>query len=303
MSERHERRWPVYQGTGIELHRFRCDPCSVMWRRTNIIRDWEIVVFPWVGVEIRQEGFDPVIATPNTATIYGAGSAYTRCQLDPVGDVASFIVIDRPLLREMIAGFDPDGASRERALIPFDRAPLDSDVFYRQYTLVRMLERGEVVDPIALDETLYGLAERVLRRGYERLGTRRPGRTDTRAAHAEAAREACRFMTRHWNEPLGLEGIAAHVHCSAYHFARLFKRETGMSVHAYLSKLRLCVGLTRVADAGGRLTALALELGYSSHSHFTTAFRKEFGVTPSEAASVNADEQFRESRGARADVA
>ena len=45
--------------------------------------------------------------------------------------------------------------------------------------------------------------------------------------------------------------------------------------------MRLRTALERAADPGADLTDLALDLGYSSHSHFTAAFRKAFGVTPS----------------------
>jgi AraC-like DNA-binding protein len=46
-------------------------------------------------------------------------------------------------------------------------------------------------------------------------------------------------------------------------------------------RLRLRASLERLAAGAVDLTALALELGFSSHSHFTDSFRKEFGCTPS----------------------
>jgi AraC family transcriptional regulator len=53
-------------------------------------------------------------------------------------------------------------------------------------------------------------------------------------------------------------------------------------VHRYLTQLRLRASLDRLADGADDLTALALDLGFSSHSHFADAFRREFGKTPSE---------------------
>jgi AraC-like DNA-binding protein len=54
-----------------------------------------------------------------------------------------------------------------------------------------------------------------------------------------------------------------------------------MPIHRYLTRLRLRAALERLAGGVHDLTALALEIGFSSHSHFTDVFRREFGRTPS----------------------
>ena len=54
-----------------------------------------------------------------------------------------------------------------------------------------------------------------------------------------------------------------------------------MGVHAYRAKLRLRASLELLEAGAVDLSALAGDLGYSSHSHFSAAFRREFGVTPS----------------------
>jgi AraC-like DNA-binding protein len=55
-----------------------------------------------------------------------------------------------------------------------------------------------------------------------------------------------------------------------------------MPIHRYLTLLRLRASLDRLAEGASNLTALALEFGFSSHSHFADAFRREFGRTPSD---------------------
>jgi AraC-like DNA-binding protein len=49
---------------------------------------------------------------------------------------------------------------------------------------------------------------------------------------------------------------------------------------AYRNDVRLRLSLEAVLE-GGDLSQIALESGFSSHSHFTAAFRAHFGVTPS----------------------
>ena len=82
-------------------------------------------------------------------------------------------------------------------------------------------------------------------------------------------------------QPISLDDVSRAVHASPFHFARIFQERTGVPVHRYLTRLRLRAALERVAAGESDLTRLALELGFSSHSHFTDAFRREFGRAPS----------------------
>jgi len=79
-----------------------------------------------------------------------------------------------------------------------------------------------------------------------------------------------------------LEDIARAVHSSTFQLARVFHRETGLALHQYRTRLRLRAALERLVESETDLTALALDLGFSSHSHFTSAFHRAFGLTPSE---------------------
>jgi len=66
-----------------------------------------------------------------------------------------------------------------------------------------------------------------------------------------------------------------------FHLARMFRSRTGFSLHAYRNQLRLRAALERLRDPGVDLIDIALDLGFSSHSHFTETFRRSFGKTPS----------------------
>ena len=62
--------------------------------------------------------------------------------------------------------------------------------------------------------------------------------------------------------------------------ARVFREETGFSLHGYRTQLRLRLALDALA-AGREIGELAHDLGFASHSHFTDSFRRVFGVAPS----------------------
>lgn len=62
-------------------------------------------------------------------------------------------------------------------------------------------------------------------------------------------------------------------------FTRAFRRETGMSFAVWCQNARLMEAITRLAT-GAQVTAVALDVGYSSPSAFTAMFRRMFGVPP-----------------------
>ncbi len=93
--------------------------------------------------------------------------------------------------------------------------------------------------------------------------------------------------------PLKLDDIAQTVGLSPFHLCRVFRRTTGRTLHQYRTALRLRIALDRIGDPGIDLAGLSLELGYSSHSHFTAAFRKEFGVSPSKIRGKERADQLR----------
>lgn len=100
---------------------------------------------------------------------------------------------------------------------------------------------------------------------------------------ADAVTMAQAILAANYEKAVSLEAIAEAVELSPYHLCRSFKRETGVHMHQYLNRLRLRAALEHVAEPRLALVDIAHDHGFSSHSHFAAAFRKEFRVTPSEA--------------------
>jgi AraC-like DNA-binding protein len=85
------------------------------------------------------------------------------------------------------------------------------------------------------------------------------------------------------NTRLTLDDLCAELRCSPFHLCRTFRAVEGLTVTEYRHQLRLRAAVDRLLSAPVKgLTSLALDLGYSSHSHFTLAFRQTFAVTPSQ---------------------
>jgi AraC family transcriptional regulator len=81
-------------------------------------------------------------------------------------------------------------------------------------------------------------------------------------------------------EPRSLTSIAAQLDVSPAYLTDLFRRHEGLSIARYQRRLRLSRALVELPDTED-IAALALELGFSSHAHFSTAFRATYGETPS----------------------
>lgn len=77
-----------------------------------------------------------------------------------------------------------------------------------------------------------------------------------------------------------LDSVSARVGISPFHLARVFHARTGFSIHQYLLRVRMARALLALGDGETSLSRLALTLGFCSHSHFATTFRRHFGVSP-----------------------
>jgi AraC-like DNA-binding protein len=95
----------------------------------------------------------------------------------------------------------------------------------------------------------------------------------------EAVKE--RLAREYWINH-SLTELARGVHCSISKLVRIFRLETGLSLHAYQQHVRIRTSLQLLKESRGDLSDTAEQLGFANHSHFTTVFRRHFGITPSE---------------------
>ena len=87
---------------------------------------------------------------------------------------------------------------------------------------------------------------------------------------------------RNLDTKLSLEVLAKESGYSRVHFVRMFRAATGYPPHSYLLKLRVDRVRELQATSTLSLTEIAIECGFSSHSHLSRVFRQVMGATPSE---------------------
>ena len=236
------------------------------------------------GAFSRHFGRRTVTADVNQAVFFSRDSTYRVSHPSDCGDRGTVFTVSPRVLNDIVRELDPSIDEHPDQPFRFFTGPCDSGVFWRHRELVQRLETAETnpLEPLWADVTALQLVADVLESAFVQRGAEKPKRKATGADHAERTEAVKTYLAARMSERITLDDVARAVHVSPFHLARIFHQQTGVPVHRYLTQLRLRASLERLADGAGDLTAVALEFGFSSHSHFTDAFRREFGHSPSE---------------------
>ena len=97
--------------------------------------------------------------------------------------------------------------------------------------------------------------------------------------YIEKAKE---YISENYNRLLSVKEVADYVHLNPEYFTRLFKTETGQNLKNYIIDCKLMMAKDLLANSNLPVSMVALEVGYSSFSHFTQIFKKAENMTPSE---------------------
>ena len=236
------------------------------------------------GAFAKHFGKRTVTADVNQTTFFRKNSVYRVSHPAGCGDRGTSFGVPASILKDIIRELDPSVDERPDDPFRFDSGPCDTALFLRHRDYVQRLERSaeEPLEPLWADITGLQLMADVLEAAYIHKGSRPKKRASTNSDHSERVEAAKTYIARHLSENIALGEIAAAVNASPFNFARIFQQQTGLPVHRYLTRIRLRSSLERIAEPDADLSSIALDLGFSSHSHFTDVFRREFGSTPSE---------------------
>ena len=106
---------------------------------------------------------------------------------------------------------------------------------------------------------------------------RRYFRNDTNSKHINACKE---YIYSHIKERITIENLAEEYGVSASYLSRLFKKETGVSVSAYIREQKIAVAKNLLRFSDYSMIEIANRLSFSSQSHFIQQFRETVGMTP-----------------------
>ncbi len=229
------------------------------------------LVFPYRGVYVRHLGRDEAVAEANQVLFFNPGEGYRVSHPVPGGDASLDLVISEPLLRELA----PRSFLRDGPGLAFRQQRLRIDP--RAQALVALL-RHSLRQNIAEYLEAENLALTLVRRALGLRTTHAPAASPTRRRLVDRIKLVLTSdLGRRWT----LADIAAEVGGSPVYLTQVFQHVEGVPLYRYQLRLRLAQALDLLAQYDD-LTALSLELGFYSHSHFSTAFRQAYGRSPSE---------------------
>jgi AraC-like DNA-binding protein len=252
------------------------------------------IVFPLSGVFVKRVAGRQLVADPNHVLFFNQAEPYRVAHPVDGGDDCTVFEFRPELLLEAISPYHPRIEQGPGRPFEFTHTLSNNRVFHFQHRVRQRLLSG-VADDLTVEEFSLDLLAAVLRHTYLGRGIRPVRRrATTLRVHREQAERTRLLLCERFAENLGLEDIARAVHSSPFHLARIFRRETGLAIHQYRNRLRLRAALKRLVEQENDLTALALDLGFASHSHLSDTFRRAFGVAPSACRRQASDRWLRE---------
>jgi AraC family transcriptional regulator len=280
-----------FQSALVRIGSFRCPVSHPHFRDAGTITT-QVFAFPRSVVWIEHEGQEPFVGDFTRASLYNPGQIYTRRAISTAGDRSDWFGVSPSLLREILVEFDPARADSGLPLFRYMYSPCDAPTYLRQRTVFEYIRNHPEPDTLRVEEQVVELLSGLVSAAY----AQRPAPHRAPRRHREIVEHTRAYLSQHFARKESLADVAAAVGCSVFHLCRLFRRETGLTLHAFRHELRLRRSLECVADSPGDLLSVALALGYSSHSHFTAAFNASFGVTPSSITSPLSNSPQRQRR-------
>lgn len=257
-------RTSLFESTTLQIGLFearvQADVCSGVERQ-----DCNAVVLPLAGVFAKHDAPGrQFLGTPSHAVFVAADTPFRISYPGGIGDRALTLRFGEELVPDQLAG----SAIASNGLLP---APA---MMLRNLLRAR-LQQGESdefeIETIGLD---------LLGRSLTAMRKETPARQAAQARRIRAlerVKEAVAVApSRKWN----VGRLAEIANLSPFHLCHVFRQTVGTSVYDYVLHERLAHSLDAVLDSGDDLTAIALDAGFASHSHFTARFREFFGCTP-----------------------
>jgi AraC family transcriptional regulator len=220
--------------------------------------------------------FEGEVLTSESAII-PAGSSWV-CQAENSEPLDLLLLYLKPLFVRSAAG-ELNFSPTEIGLTP-QIGFKDKNICHVAMSLLHELNEANVVGRLYADSLAPGLAIQLVRR-YSSL-------QDVHVGHGGMAphklRKAVALIDHHLSDEeegrVALRTVARAVRMSYFHFSRAFKQSMGMTATNYIAERRIERAKKMLEETELPISEIALRSGFSSQSHFTTAFRRLAGATP-----------------------
>lgn len=88
------------------------------------------------------------------------------------------------------------------------------------------------------------------------------------------------YILQHIDEEISIEYVANYCNFSKYHFSRMFKAETGISLYSFIKRVKMDQSAVSLkVEKDKTITDIGINYGYSS-SNYSSAFSKQYSICP-----------------------
>lgn len=230
------------------------------------------LVFPRSSVMIEHENHAPFLSDITKVNLYDGKHEYKRTCVAENDDICDWFEFDLSLFNA-----DNHWQSSDEMLLHFKQKSVNSGyaAVVKERLLLRSIANSQL-DPLAIEEVSLNLLQEVIN-CHTPITKILDNKTTTK--HKLLSEALGILLEQNLGENHSLGELASQLNTSSYHLCRVFRSQTGMSIHQYRTQLRLKHALNLLEEIND-ISQVALELGFSSHSHFSTAFYKAYNLSP-----------------------
>jgi AraC-like DNA-binding protein len=264
----------LFRGPLAKVGRFECPAAHPCFRVTEAV-DNDVFVLPRNSLWLRRGAGDYRFVEPGAIVIHRAGSMIERRSSNQSGDSAYWFAIHPDVFAETLERHALSARDISDALV------VEPKIRCRLAVLANAVG-GSRTNRLTAEEEVLSLFFEICEKCSARARNRCVAWTATAARRRRLAERARAYVDAHLAQDFGLEHLAREVGSSLHHLCRTFREQTGLTLHSYRMRQRLGHAVDRiVAGEHCSLTDLALQTGFSSHSHLCRQFRRQLGISPS----------------------
>lgn len=271
----------LYSQPGLQVSEYQCRGIDTSARHDELTSTFDIIL-PRSGLFVTQLGKIRFATNVNHITFLNPDQPYRVTHPVSGGDISTVISIEKDILRQLLFRSDADGSfASGKPRMPHNQIPASAKMALRHRVMIHMLndryagslDHEAMVLQLCAD--IFGQTDSIPR------PTRNAACLATETYYRDRVEYVKVLIHERHRQKLCLTELSRLACMSPFHLSRIFAQHVGIPVHKYVKQIRLHGALEELSGGQTNLTALALDYGFSSHSHFAYAFQAEFGCSPS----------------------
>ncbi|WJH34454.1 AraC family transcriptional regulator [Paenibacillus sp. CC-CFT747] len=252
--------WIVRAGRNQAKPHYRIGPKRIECYSLHFILEGKLKLKPGEEEEVELEGGDLFCLFPDKTYRYSSVSGDRALQLN-------WLAINGPQVPQILEalGLKRNKTYLKGVVVPEIRAVLKQ--------LLAQISKSEAYS-FMLQSLLFLLLDKLTSTlSFEPAGS---------SSRHDWVSRSMEYMEQHFTEPLSVEQLAQMAGIQRSYFSTAFKERTGMSPAQYLRHLRMEMGVQLLKTTKLSVTEVALSTGYPELFAFSRAFKRHYGISPSE---------------------